>query len=155
MSGRLRRRRHGSANTGMPAGVKPPKPRSGAPVGRGRFGFCRRFQSRTGNMPKIVPVASVKTKAVGFLPGVAPGHIMCASLGGCDRLVFGCQDTGFPLDKNASPQPIDCEQRGLLPLTIAASDLQGRTGFLRRQKDGGAGAEPARGRKGFLRKKEN
>jgi hypothetical protein len=32
MSGRLRSRRHGSANTGMPAGVKP---RSGAPVPEG------------------------------------------------------------------------------------------------------------------------
>src|SRR5271154_3902301 len=51
-----------------------------------------------------------QTKTVRFSPEVAPDHIRGASLGGRDRLVFAGQDAGFLLNRNASPQPIDCEQ---------------------------------------------
>src|SRR6516162_8479345 len=48
-----------------------------------------------------------QTKAVGFSPGVALGHIRGAGLRGCDRLAFGSHDTDFFFDGNGSSQPID------------------------------------------------
>jgi hypothetical protein len=70
MSGRLRRRRHGSANTGMPAGVKPPKPRSGAPVSEGAGSA---FVTASSHEPeiclKLFPSHPSKRKLSGSCPG--------------------------------------------------------------------------------------
>ena len=55
-----------------------------------------------------------QTKGVRFLPWMAPGYIMRPQLSGCDRLGGARQDGGFLLDKNASLEPIDCEQFDLL-----------------------------------------
>jgi hypothetical protein len=60
-----------------------------------------------------------QTKAVGFLAWVTCGDDICSRSSSRDCVFCVGQDRGFPLDRNASAQPIDCEQRGLLPLTIA------------------------------------
>jgi hypothetical protein len=41
---------------------------------------------------------------------MAPGYITRPQLSGCVRIGGARQDRGFPLDKNASREPIDCEQ---------------------------------------------
>jgi hypothetical protein len=103
------------------------------PAGRGvqRLEWDRSWVPRcAGRLMSAVPITNRRpayncpgridqTNAVGFLARVTRRDLTCARLRGCDRLVFARQDAGFPLDRNASPQPIDCEQRGLLPLTIA------------------------------------
>jgi hypothetical protein len=148
-SGRLRRRRHGSENTGMAERVKP---RSREAVRLLAQGFTREdipgeddgvaasflmivevdiagVLRCSGRVLSALPITNRKTayncpsriyqtKAVRLSPRVTPGDRTCARLRGCDRLVFARQDGGFPLDRNASAQPVDCEQRGLLPLTI-------------------------------------
>jgi hypothetical protein len=58
-------------------------------------------------------------KAVRFLPGMALGYIMGPQFSGSDRLGGARQDRGFPLDKNASLEPIDCEQFDPLSATNA------------------------------------
>jgi hypothetical protein len=63
-----------------------------------------------------------QTKGVGFLPGMAPGYITRPQLCGCDRIGGARQDRGFPLDKNASLEPIDCEQFDPLSATNEAED---------------------------------
>ena len=60
-----------------------------------------------------------QTKAVGFVAWVARRDLTCTRLGSRDCVFCVGQDRGFPLDRNASAQPIDCKQRGLLALTIA------------------------------------
>jgi hypothetical protein len=57
-----------------------------------------------------LPGGVYQTKGVRFLPGMAPGYIMRPQLSGCNRLRGARRDRGFPLDKNASLEPIDCEQ---------------------------------------------
>jgi hypothetical protein len=86
-----------------------------------------------GNNGHDLSVCVRQPKAVGFSSGVALDYIRGAGLRGRDRLFLGTQDTGFLLDRNGSLQPIDCEQRALLPLTIARARF-----VCRRYKEPGA-----------------
>jgi len=73
----------------------------------GRWGFLgKNAQNLAGGIHQ--------TKGVRFFAGMAPGYIMRPQLRGCDRLCGARRDRGFRLDHNASLEPNDCEQFGLL-----------------------------------------
>src|SRR6516165_195023 len=73
----------------------------------GRWGFL-------GKNAQNLPGGIHQTKGVRFFAGMAPGDIMRPQLSGCDRLGRARQDRGFRLDHNASLEPNDCKQFGLL-----------------------------------------
>jgi hypothetical protein len=60
------------------------------------------------------PGCIYQTKAIGFLAWVTCGDDICSRSRSRDCVFCVGQDRGFPLDRNASPQPVDREQRGLL-----------------------------------------
>jgi hypothetical protein len=104
-------------------------------AGRGRMMAGQHLLSlpvTNGNNGHDLSVRVRQPKAVGLSPGVALDYIRGPGLRGRDGLFLGTQDTGFPLDRNCSLQPIDCEQRALLPPTIATAR------FVRRRKELGA-----------------
>jgi hypothetical protein len=73
----------------------------------GQWGFL-------GKNAQNLPGGIHQTKGVRFLAGMAPGDIMCPQLGGRNRLGRAWRDRGFRLDYNASLEPNDREQFGLL-----------------------------------------
>ena len=66
-----------------------------------------------------LPACIHHTKSVGLLPGMASGYITRPHLSGCDCLGSARQSGGFPLNKNSSLKPINCEQ--FVPLSAANS----------------------------------
>jgi hypothetical protein len=109
---------------------------------RGRMVVGRHLLSlpvTNGNNGHNLSVRVRQPKAVGFPPRVALDYIRGAGLRGRDGLFLGTQDTGFPLDRNGSLQPIDCEQRALLPLTQRAwrdGDEAGCANYPQRKNSG-------------------
>jgi hypothetical protein len=70
-----------------------------------------------GENAQNLPSCIHDTKSVGLLPGMAPGYIMRPHLSVRDCLGSARQNRGFPLDKNSSLKPINCEQFVLLSAT--------------------------------------
>jgi hypothetical protein len=87
----------------------PPRP-AGPACRLDDFGHWGFLGKNTQNLSRGVH----QTKGIGFFAGMASGDIMRPQLSGCDRLGRARQDRGFRLDHNASLEPNDCKQFGLL-----------------------------------------